>query len=190
MSKFDETIKQMQDEIQDLENVVKEKADRLDDTAKQKAEELVEKTKTAINSSIEKVSAVVQDTIDEDKLNTFLESVQTKSKEAVDYTKAKIEEFANTTPKQNLDALLDEIVGDFDKVKETDTFKKASEFVKNIGDQVNDYLNKPEVKEAIDKAKKTTIVIAEKGVEGLKKVLTPEEIEKQNETVEEEKPEE
>lgn len=175
MSKIDETIKKMQDSIEDLENTVKEKADKLDDYAKEKTASLVEKTELAINSSIEKIKTVANDVKDEEKLNEFLDNVVVKSKEAIDYTKAKVEEFANTTPKQGVDKVYEDIVKEFDKIKESDAIKKAVEFIKGVGDNVNEYLNKPEVKQAINKAKKTTISLAEKGVDGLKKVLATDE---------------
>ncbi|MDO4940372.1 MAG: hypothetical protein Q4E33_01610 [Erysipelotrichaceae bacterium] len=184
MSKIDETIQKMQESIDDLENTVKQKTDRLNETAKERTAVLVEKTETAINSSIEKIKAVAEDVKDEEKLNEFLENVQVKSKEAVDYTKAKVEEFANTPPKQTVDKVYEDIAAEFDKIKDSDVVKSVGEFFKGVSDNVTEYLNKPEVKEAINKAKKTTISIAEKGVDGLKKVLATDEVKEAKEKVE------
>ena len=180
MKKIENTIKQLQKEIKGLEKTLKAKEDILDDNAREKAEELVDRTIDTIDATIEKVKAVVDEKVDDDKIEEFLENVEVKSKEAVDYAKAKIEEFACENKKFDLDKLFDEISSDFEKIKESDTFKKVTDFAKDAYNQVNDYLQKPEVKQAIDKAKKTTIDIAEKGVEGLKKVLTSKEEEKED----------
>jgi len=175
MSKFDETIEKLKKEYDELEETVKEKYEQFDEAAKPKAEELVKKTQAAIQATIDKVQEAVKDLKEDEKVDEFLDSVQTKSQEAVDYTKAKIEEFANSGAKESLDKIYQDIMADFEKIKETDQFKKVSDFANAATDKVKDYLNKPEVQEALDKAKKTTIKVAEKGVEGLKKVLNAEE---------------
>ena len=83
----------------------------------------------------------------------------------------------------NKQAVVKEIV---DKIKDSEALKNISEFLNDINKRINEFFERPEVKEAINKAKSTTVNIAEKGVEGLKKVLNTEEIEK----AKEEKPEE
>ncbi|MBQ1910525.1 MAG: hypothetical protein II174_03290, partial [Erysipelotrichaceae bacterium] len=69
----------------------------------------------------------------------------------------------------------EDIMAEFDKLKESDAYKKTADFLSDISAKVNDYFNKPEVKEVINKAKTTTIKVAEKGVENLKKALEPKE---------------
>ena len=81
-------------------------------------------------------------------------------------------------------------MSEFDKVKETDAFKKATDLLADLSAKINEVLNRPEVKEAIDKAKITTVNLAEKGVDGLKKVLKTDEIIEKQEAPAEEKPEE
>ena len=51
--------------------------------------------------------------------------------------------------------------------------QQATNFVKGIGDSVNEFLAKPEVKEKLDKAKDVTITVAEKGLDALKNALDP-----------------
>ena len=59
----------------------------------------------------------------------------------------------------------------------SDTYQKAK-------NGVEDYLNKPEVKENIEKAKDATINVAEKAVAALKAWLKPEEENKEDKTEE------
>ena len=176
MTKFEDTVKEMESQVEDLENDLAEKTDKLDDAAKEKAKALVEKTEEAIKSSIEKVRSIINDVQEDEKLDEFLDKVKAKSMEAVDFTKEKVAELTKKANKENrLEKLGEDIMAEFDKLKESDAFKKTADFLNDISVKVNDYLNKPEVKEVINKAKTTTIRVAEKGVEGLKKALEPKE---------------
>ena len=65
-------------------------------------------------------------------------------------------------------------MNEFEKVKDSDALKKTADFLSDIQNKINEFFEKPEVKQAIEKAKTTTVNIAEKGVEGLKKALNTE----------------
>lgn len=173
MTKFDETIQEMEDDVKNLEDEVKSSVEELNIVDKEKATALVEKTKAAINATIEKVKDIIDDVKDDDKLDDFLDKVKAKSKEAVDFTKEKINELkrVENEPKYDLGKIADEITGEFDKIKETEAFKKTTDFLKEIGNNINDFFEKPEVKDTITKVKVGAVDIAEKGVEGLKKIL-------------------
>ena len=174
MNKFEETINEMKEDIADLEEDFKLKSANLDDETREKAAAAVEKTKAAINNSIEKVTAVIDEIKDDEKLDAFLDKVKAKSMEAVDYTKNRIDEIANKTSDQSLEQLHNDVMAEFDRIKESDTIKKTTEFLKDIDVKINEWFEKPEVQSAIKKAKITTVNVAEKGVEGLKKVLLSE----------------
>lgn len=176
MTKFEDTVKEMESQVEELENDLAEKVEKLDEAGKEKAKALVEKTEEAIKSSIEKVRSIINDVQEDEKLDEFLDKVKAKSMEAVDFTKEKVSELTKKADKENkLDKLGEDILAEFDKLKESDAFKKTADFLNDISAKVNDYFNKPEVKDVINKARTTTINIAEKGVEGLKKVLEPKE---------------
>lgn len=193
MQKFDDTVKEMESQVKELEDDLAEKVEKLDEEGKEKAKALVEKTEEAIRSSIEKVKGIINDVQEDEKLDEFLDKVKAKSMEAVDFTKGKIAELTKKPEdKKTLEDLGNDIMAEFDKIKESDAFKKTADFLSDIGDKVNEFFEKPEVKAAINKAKTTTVSIAEKGVENLKKALKTEEIlnEEESVKVEEEKPEE
>lgn len=177
MTKFEDTVKEMESQVQDLENDLAEKADKLDDEGKERAKALVNKTEEAIRSSIEKVRNIINDVQEDDKLDEFLDKVKAKSMEAVDFTKTKVAELTKEKEeKRTLEDLASDIMAEFDKIKETDAFKKTADFLSDIGSKVNEFFEKPEVKGAINKAKTTTVNIAEKGVEGLKRALKTEDV--------------
>ena len=193
MQKFDDTVKEMESQVKELEDDLAEKVEKLDEEGKEKAKALVEKTEEAIRSSIEKVKGIINDVQEDEKLDEFLDKVKAKSMEAVDFTKGKIAELTKKPEeKKTLEDLGNDIMAEFDKIKESDAFKKTADFLSDIGTKVNEFFENPEVKSAINKAKTTTVNIAEKGVENLKKALKTEEILNEEEPVkaEEEKPEE
>lgn len=182
MKKIDDTIKEMQNYLKDLDKDFNAKVDKLSDEAKVKAEELLNKTKKAVNNSIKKVNEAVDGIKNDERLDDFLDEIKARSKEAVEYTKAKISSIDKDGDGKILDDLHDEIMDEFNKLKENEVYKKTSVFIKDVGTKINDYLQKPEVKAKIKKAKKTTVDLAEKGVKGLKKVLDTEEKPKKNTT--------
>ncbi len=194
MEKFDDTVKEMESQVKELEDDLAEKVEKLDDEGKVKAKALVEKTEEAIRSSIEKVKGIINDVQEDEKLDEFLDKVKAKSMEAVDFTKGKIAELTRKPDEKGrtLEDLGNDIMAEFDKIKESDAFKKTADFLSDIGDKVTEFFEKPEVKAAINKAKTTTVSIAEKGVENLKKALKTEEIlnEEEPAKAEEDKPEE
>ena len=185
MTKFEETVKEMESQVEELENDLAEKAQNLDEANKERARALVDKTEEAIKSSIEKVKGIINDVQQDDKLDEFLDKVKAKSMEAVDFTKAKVTELTEKYDKENkLDKLGEDIMTEFDKIKDSDAFKKTADFLNDISGKVSEFLEKPEVKEAINKAKTTTVSLAEKGVESLKKALKTDEIPAKTETTE------
>jgi len=176
MENYKKTIKKLKTMYSDLDAYVKSKYDDLSAENKEAIEGLLEKTKSAIDLSIEKINQAIDFDNSEEELNEFLGKVADKAEEAIDFTKAKIEMLVNEVPKENLDDIFSSLEFEFNKVKESDSFKKATTFVKNVGVSINNYLEKPEVQEKITKAKKTTVKIAEKGVEELKKILNTDEV--------------
>ena len=187
MSKFDDTVKEMESQVKELEDDLAGEIDKLDEEGKQKAKALVERTEEAIRSSIEKVRTVITNVKEDEKLDEFLDKVKAKSMEAVDFTREKVQELTakKEESEKTLDDASNDIMGVFDNIKESETLKKTAEFLSDINKKINEFFERPEVKEAIDKAKIKTVNIAEKGVEGLKKVLNTEEIEQARRAVEE-----
>lgn len=176
MTKFEDTVKEMESQVEELENDLANRADKMDEASKEKAKALVDKTEEAIKSSIAKIKDIINDVQEDEKVDEFLDKVKAKSMEAVEFTKEKVAELSKKVENNDkIEQLTSDIMAEFDKLKESDTFKKTTEFLNDISGKINDFFDKPEVKDAINKAKATTVNIAEKGVEGLKRVLNTEE---------------
>ena len=67
MQKFDDTVKEMESQVKELEDDLAEKVEKLDEEGKEKAKALVEKTEEAIRSSIEKVKGIINDVQEDEK---------------------------------------------------------------------------------------------------------------------------
>lgn len=182
MNKTDNTIKELKKYIEELKKEFTKKAKYLDDNKKEIAEDIVDKTIAAINLSIEKITVFVKTVKDDERVNALLDTVKAKSKEAIDYAIYRIENLGKNEPKDSLDIVYDEIMNEFDKLKETEFFKTTKVLVKEGYGKLNEFLEKPEVQEKIKTAKVTTIKYAEKGVEGLKKVLDVDNTKKKTKT--------
>ncbi|MBR4461259.1 MAG: hypothetical protein IKS51_01590 [Erysipelotrichaceae bacterium] len=187
MSKFEDTVKEMESQVKELEDDLAGEIDKLDEEGKEKAKALVLRTEEAIKTSIEKVRTVITNVKEDEKLDEFLDKVKAKSMEAVDFTREKVQELTKKKeePEKTLDEASNDIMSTFENIKESEALKKTAEFLSEINRKINEFFERPDVKEAIDKAKIKTVNIAEKGVEGLKKVLNTEEIEQAKKAVEE-----
>lgn len=170
-------MKEMQQNVEELGKYVAEKTKALNDSdVKAKAEDLVKKTQDAIGVSMKKVTDVIDKVTEDEKLDEFLDKIKAKSQEAVDFTKTKVDELTKTNTVPTLEELAKEISANFDKLKESDVVKNAADFLSDLGGKINEFMEKPEVKDAINKAKTTTISVAEAGVEGLKTLLKADEL--------------
>ncbi len=173
MNKFNDIAQEMREAIEEIERTAAARMDDLDDEGQATVRELADRTNTAITQTIEKLRDVAEKVKDDEKVNDFLDRAMSKCREAVVFTEAKINA-VEAKPKVDLDAILTEIRGSFDKLMQNENVQNAAGFVKGVGEEINNYLNKPEVKDKIEKVKDVTISAAEKGLDVLKNVLTPE----------------
>ena len=174
MKKYQTIIKQLNAKLDELKEFAENKIEGLEENKAEQISELLDKTTTAVETTTDKIEELGKQKIDEEQFAEFLKKVQDKAVESIDFAKAKINEIVLDDEK-DLNEIFNNIAAEFDKIKESDLFKKASEVVNDIGNGINEFLEKPEVKETIKKVKITTINIAEKGLDGLKKVLNTDE---------------
>lgn len=170
MNRFEEIIQEMMRDIEDIQAAAREKMNFVSDENKLKVSDLANKTIEAINTTINKLKDVAEKVNDEERVGELFERANIKCKEAVDFTKQKISELPGE-PRINLDNVLNEIRSTFDKLMQNENVQNATNFVKGLGDDINEFLNKPEVKDKIERAKDITISAAEKGLDALKKTI-------------------
>lgn len=142
----------------ELLNDTADKAKHLWDTYSDPKE--IEKILGSLKVVTENVYKASLKKIDELKKNKDIQNAISSAEEYLKKTFDKTTDFA----KESFDKVLD-----IDECKEF--FDKTSSAFNSVKDNVTEYLNKPEVKDNIDKAKDITVDIAEKGVAALKKWL-------------------
>ena len=182
MSKYDITIKELKDDINELEKEFKNRTKGLDKETIEAARTFVDRTEKVIEAVIDKTSAVIKELKDDEQLEELLDKLRARAQEAIDYALDKIDTVINSGPETEIDRLYNDIANEFDSLKDTEIYKTTSVLIKQGYDKINEFLDKPEVQDTISKAKKTTISLAEKGVAGLKKVLENETITKPKKT--------
>ena len=172
MEKYNEIVGRMQQYITLIRKEADAKIADADEEGKVYVEEMASKTIHAIEMTIEKLTDVVDKVHDEEKVGDFLDRAFAKCEEAVTYTRSKIAA-VESKPKLDLDGIYGDIKDSFDKIMQNENVQSAASFVKGIGEEVVGFLNKPEVKDRIEKAKDLTITAAEKGLDALKDAFTP-----------------
>ena len=174
MNKYETTIKELKEDIKDLEKAFKEKTKGLDKETIAAARTFVDRTEKVIQAVIDKTGAVIKELKDDEQLEELLAKLKAKAKEAVDYAIDKVDTVIKEGPETEIDRLYKDVMSEFDSLKDTNVYKTTSVLIKEGYAKINEFLEKPEIQETIKKAKKTTIDLAEKGVAGLKKVLDTE----------------
>lgn len=178
MNKYELTIQELKDDIKELEKEFKKRTKGLDKETIEAARKFVDRTEKVIEAVIDKTGAVITELKDDEQLEELLDKLKAKAQEAIDYALDKIDTVINSGPETEIDRLYNDVMAEFDSLKDTEIYKSTSVLINKGYAKLNEFLDKPEVQDTIKKAKKTTITLAEKGVEGLKKVLENETITK------------
>ena len=171
MSKINEIVAEMQQYIEEVKNAAEARKVELDEEGLAKVNEIAERTNNAIRATIIKLEDVASKVRDEEKVNDFLDRALNKCREAVDFTKEKIDAVEGK-PKIDLDSLYSEIRDSFDRIMQNENVQGAANFVKGVGEEIGAFLNRPEIKDKVEKVKDVTISAAEKGLDVLKNALT------------------
>lgn len=178
MNKYELTIQELKDDIKELEKEFKKRTKGLDKETIEAARKFVDRTEKVIEAVIDKTGTVITELKDDEQLEELLDKLKAKAQEAIDYALDKIDTVINSGPETEIDRLYNDVMAEFDSLKDTEIYKSTSVLINKGYAKLNEFLDKPEVQDTIKKAKKTTITLAEKGVEGLKKVLENETITK------------
>lgn len=179
MNKND-TILKMQSKINEIETYVATKLENVDEETKEKVIKIKNRTVDVINTAINKVEETANEVSDDAYLGDFLTKVETKCEEATKFTISKIDEVLMTvSQEEKIKAASKQVQDAFDELTNNDEVKEVISSIKEVANsmyvQIEEYLAKPETQETIKKAKKTTIKVAEKGLDALKNLLNVEE---------------
>lgn len=184
---INETVEQMKAKIDEISN----EANKVEGENSEKAREISDKAADVLKQASDKLEEIWANITDPDEIKKAVDFVTTKSKEVYDTSMGKIKGFVEsdgvkkaasdteTFLKDSADKATQAIKGAYDKAMENPEVKEFAEGItKAYNDAIkgiNDFFEKPEIKDGIDKAKDVTIDYAEKAVAALKEWLKPEE---------------
>ncbi len=164
MSRFDETIKNMQDIVSDIKEAANQRLENASEEEAVKIKTISEKTIDTIDEASVKLKNVVEQINNEEELNKFLDRVDEKCKQAADFAYGKFDEI-----KPSEDAEYVKINNDtrstMEKFIDNENVQGAIKMANNIKDSVVDFINKPETQQKIKDAKLTALNVADKGLD-------------------------
>ena len=171
MNDINNTIEQIKEVMKNLEETVVEKKEKLTAEGKVKVEELFNKTSSAVNEAITKLESKNFAEITEEDFKNFSTKVVDKCKSAAAYTIDKVSLLEKEYVKPEINKIEEDIEQGFNDIFGSDNVKKVEETAINAVNKVTAFFEKPETQEKIDKAKDAVINVAEKALEGLRKLL-------------------
>ena len=172
MSRFDTTIKKMQDIMSDIKKASDNKAEGKDEETVLKIKTISDKTIDTINEASVKLKEVVGKISDEKELDDFLSRVEDKCKQTADYALKKLDEIVPIEEKTEYVKIND--VDDklpTEKLIENDNVKNAAKMATDIKDEIIDFINSPETQEKIKNVKLSALNVADKGLDAILKLL-------------------
>ena len=169
MSKFNETIKKMQNITDDIKKKADASISELDPETVEKVQTVASKTIDVINEAAFKLKDAVDEIEDEESLEAFLKRVDEKCEDAKKYAFSKIEELV--PPTQDEYVRIDNDKPVMDKILENENVAKAVNLAKNLKNTVVDFYNAPSTQKKISETKLAALNIANKGFELVRKTL-------------------
>ena len=169
MSKFNETIKKMQNITDDIKKKANASISELDPETVEKIQTVASKTIDVINEAAFKLKDAVDEIEDEESLEAFLKRVDEKCEDAKKYAFSKIEELVPPTKEEYV--RIDDDKPVMDKILENENVAKAVNLAKNLKNTVVDFYNAPSTQKKINETKLAALNIANKGLELVRKTL-------------------
>lgn len=126
-------------------------------------------------NKIEELKNKVIESLDDNK------PAEEETKEAVETKEEATAEEVEDKLEVDLSKIKADIKEGLDKLMENENVQNFASSLKELSTKIQDYLNSPEIQSKIDKAKDTTIDIAEKGLDVLRNVLKADEAPKAEE---------
>ncbi|MBQ0035635.1 MAG: hypothetical protein KBT35_01820 [Firmicutes bacterium] len=168
-----EVKNQVEEVVEDLKAKVNDLDEACKDVDNQTVKDIQNKTIATLNLAIERITTAANEMINSEEVQKGVEFVKAKSKDLYDNALKKIEEIkGNEELNKAFEKAEDYVANAAKTVGET---VEKTEVYQNAKQQVDNFMNKKEVKDAINNAKKETVNIAEKALDTLKDWLDPKE---------------
>ena len=162
---IEESVKEV---IEDLKNKVEtltQSSENCDDEIAEKVILIKDKAVKVFNDASAKLSQMLDTDRNEEEIAKAVEMVKVRSKELYDNAVKRIESLQpakeeETQPKESNHV--------------EDAKRQIDDIISSVGDEINNFMNREDVKATVDKAKEGVVDVAEKALAILKDWLTPE----------------
>ncbi len=162
---IEESVKEVIDDLKNKIDALTQMPEVADDETARKIESIRSKAIGAFKDASVKLSALSENILNEEETAKAVEIVKFRSKELYDNALSRIDALLsvrNESKSVGQKSLIEETKQGFD------------EFIGNVSEDIDSFMNREDVKSAIDKAKIGVVDVAEKALEILKGWLAPE----------------
>ena len=170
--------RQIEESVRELIEDLKNKVDTLTNTEDPKDEELARKVGIIRNKAIKafndasaKLAEMADHITNEEEAGKVIENVRNRSKEFYENALGKINELL---PEKKEEEIREESVAEEKSDPVSDAGKSIDEIISNVGEEINNFMNREDVRRVVDKTKEGIVDVAEKALEILKGWLAPE----------------
>ena len=172
MSRFDETIKKMQDITSDIKEEADKRISDLDTDTGHKIKTVADRTIDVINEAAFKLKETVDRLENEEGLDDFLKRVEAKCENARKYTYEKFDEICKESVPVRED-LMPKAEGKstMERFMDNENVRSASRLIKNLKGNLIDFYRSPETLLRINEAKLAALNIADKSLDILKRTV-------------------
>ena len=162
---IEESVREVIEDLKNKIDALTQTPEAADDETARKIEAIRNKAIKAFNDASARLSALGETILNEEEATKAVETVRVRSKELYDNALSRI------------DALLskkDESETAEQKNPVEEARQGLDELIGNVSEEISDFMNREDVKRAVDKTKEGVVDVAEKALEILKEWLAPE----------------
>jgi hypothetical protein len=162
---IEESVREAIEDMKEKIGTLMQMPETANDETARKIDAVRNKAVKAFNDACTKLSALSESVFNEEETAKAVETVKVRSKELYENAISRIDALLLTNSENNS--------GDERKSSEEDKHG-LDELIGNVGDQIGDFINKEEVKRAIESTKEGVSEVSGKALEILKEWLAPE----------------
>ena len=167
---IEESVREVVEELKEKIDALTQMPDAADDETARKIEAIRNKVIKAFNDASAKLSALSQSVLSEEETAKAVETVRVRSRELYENALSRIDVLLSV--KNESESIEEKKPEEKNPVEEAR--QSLDKLIGNVSEEISNFMNREDVKSAVDKTKEGVIDVAEKALEILKEWLAPE----------------
>ena len=170
---IEESVKELIEDLKEKVDALTQNAQDDDESIAEKAQAIKNKAVRVFNDASEKLKGMMEDTVNDEEVSKVIETVKARSKDLYENALDKISALKAEKAVQQEPAQPKE---ETDESKDilAEAKNGIDQIISNVGEEINNFVNREDVKTAVEKTKEGVVDAAEKALEILKGWLAPE----------------